>query len=278
VPTRTPLVDPRVYGLPPVYPLPDPVETALQDGDPERIIAACKAVPIDPGPVLFRQSNRLGYNLDWPRPIDLPLRKQIEGTNMALATVAVLREHGGKHSLDEVEFTLSAAAPGPIHDRNAPNALYALVTGGALSQEGMRDGILWAWQQCEYPEANLSAGQWRTIFAALDKPMCDHDVFASEQDGAVMPCDPACRREGEPLTLYRGAIPSRRKGMAWTADRERAEWFRDRFNTAGLKTAHLYTATVEPRRVLARFIGRSEDEYVIDTKGLRVEQVAAPVV
>jgi len=70
------------------------------------------------------------------------------------------------------------------------------------------------------------------------------------------------------LTIWRGvARPRYARGMSWTLDRERAEWFARRF-AAMYGDPRLYTATVDSDQVLGYLQGRQESEIVLDPRGL----------
>lgn len=118
-----------------------------------------------------------------------------------------------------------------------------------------------AWSAAEWPEQCQPTEWWVQWWQ-----QCGYAV-----DGVLT------ERPSEPLTLWRGAVADRMRGMAWTADRKIAEWFARRFDGALEDTGRLYTATVEPSRLLARLheAHRSEDEYVIDTEGLTITEVKA---
>jgi hypothetical protein len=75
-----------------------------------------------------------------------------------------------------------------------------------------------------------------------------------------------------PLTLYRGAPTIHRHGMSWTTDKEKADWFAQRWaNTRG--AGRTWVATVQPNRVLGVFDSRNEDEVVIDSRNLVITEV-----
>ena len=62
--------------------------------------------------------------------------------------------------------------------------------------------------------------------------------------------------------------------MAWTADRERAEWFQYKFDHLG-HSGKLWTVTVGAERLLGHYHEkhRGENEYVIDPTGLRPKEI-----
>ena len=74
------------------------------------------------------------------------------------------------------------------------------------------------------------------------------------------------------ITLWRGG--SSGTGMARTADRDRAVWFKHRYSEFR-KPGSLWMVTVGPDRLVAHFheAHRSEDEYVIDPIGLLPDEV-----
>jgi hypothetical protein len=107
-----------------------------------------------------------------------------------------------------------------------------------------------AWSMCEFPERKLPRKEWLPMFRAAGYHVDDE------------PASPP-----NSITLWRGGV--RKTRMAWTADRERAEWFRDRFDTG--KPVKLWTLDVGPDRLLAHYHQkhRNENEYVIDPTGIR---------
>lgn len=122
-----------------------------------------------------------------------------------------------------------------------------------------------AWSAAEAPELDLGADLWVSLFSAADYP-----------------------RPPEPLTLYRGCSPHRRRGMAWSTDIERARWFARRFLTqAGPRGRALYETTAPPDAVLAMVDGacvdggRHEAEVVVDPTKLaqirRAENYPVPL-
>ncbi len=110
-----------------------------------------------------------------------------------------------------------------------------------------------AWSMCEFPEQRMPRREWVPIFRT-----------AGYHDG-LQPADPP-----ERLTLWRGGV--KRTRMAWSADREQAEWFQRR---PGSLPGKLWTVTVGGDRLLAHYGShhRGESEYVIDPTGLRPKEV-----
>jgi hypothetical protein len=74
-----------------------------------------------------------------------------------------------------------------------------------------------------------------------------------------------------PFTLYRGIAGNnhkrlRRRGISWTSDRERAEWFMKRYEEDGLYPYQELCKIVLPddRLIFAYYDDRSESEYLVD--------------
>ncbi|BAL84748.1 hypothetical protein SELR_pSRC400970 (plasmid) [Selenomonas ruminantium subsp. lactilytica TAM6421] len=65
------------------------------------------------------------------------------------------------------------------------------------------------------------------------------------------------------ITIYRGVSPGReRYGLSWTDNREKAEWFKSRYENG--KPGVLLTATVSRKYVLCYIDDRNEKELVVD--------------
>jgi hypothetical protein len=139
------------------------------------------------------------------------------------------------------------------HNRDLAHFAATIILADVLDEEDARAFALMAWTSPEWPEANLGGDLWRLLW---------------QQVGYVSDGDP---RPTGPVTLYRGAVPARKRGMAWTADLTRARWFAHRFpRSEHFKQGRVYTASVAPERIYARYTGRGEDEWVIDTRGLGI--------
>jgi hypothetical protein len=106
-----------------------------------------------------------------------------------------------------------------------------------------------AWCGLDAPEEWVSRAQWIRLFA-----MAGYAV-----DGQRTPLPAAS------LVLYRGAPRHRRRGLAWTSDRDRARYF------AGTEGT-VWQALVEPSRLLEirTLRWRNENEHIVDTRGLEV--------
>lgn len=188
----------------------------------------------------------------------MPSLEDLKAQQMANAADAVADMVGGYGNTNSLDaFLHNWFDHNPVHDRDLPHAVYDVVTEECLTAEEEFAAVTTAWKMPEYPEANLGRDRWLTLFRRLartDQVVGDDGVLHRSQVRV-------------PSSLWRGAIPRRKMGMAWTGDRERAEWFVQRFESS--TGFHLYRLDNVPvSAVLARFESRSEDEYVIDTDGL----------
>lgn len=72
----------------------------------------------------------------------------------------------------------------------------------------------------------------------------------------------------ESFTVYRGVTRGRNpKGMSWTRDLKKAEWFSGRFGDG-----YVLEGTAEKKDVLAFFGRRNEEEIVIEAKNVQNKQ------
>ena len=72
----------------------------------------------------------------------------------------------------------------------------------------------------------------------------------------------------ESFTVYRGVTRGRNpKGMSWTRDLKKAEWFSGRFGDG-----YVLEGTAEKKDVLAFFGRRNEEEIVIEAKNIQNKQ------
>ena len=75
------------------------------------------------------------------------------------------------------------------------------------------------------------------------------------------------------LRIYRGiGEKSNPKGLSWTLNKEKAEWFANRYNMLGTK-GYVVTAVAQKKDGLAYFTGREEDEVIIDGRKLDAERI-----
>jgi hypothetical protein len=211
------------------------------------------------------ETNRMRAAYDLPPLTDLSQpafptltqMKAAEHEHMLAAATQIVRAHGGRRSCAEPLRVFYRHSP--VHDRDLPAFAHLVIDADALTAAAVPELVRYAWTGPEWPEANLDSGLWRAMF---------HRAGYLTDDG------PTDRPSGPQGPLWRGATHSRRLGMAWTADRDRAVWFADRFGTALGDEAHVWRLdAVRAGRVLARFDGRGEAEVVVNTRGLDPQQV-----
>lgn len=94
-------------------------------------------------------------------------------------------------------------------------------------------------------------------------------LFEAPRDGRQWLMTVAERRKLENMPnqfpVYRGFIGTRGKGLSWTTDKKKAEWFAKRFaKVEGIGQPKLMEGIAKKKDVLAYFNGRKEKEIVID--------------
>lgn len=135
----------------------------------------------------------------------------------------------------------------------------ALRKHGDISPKELSELLQHAWSAPEFPEAYSGARWWVSLFRRAGF------VTDSGRSAPIMP-----------LVVFRGAPWGRRRGMAWSTDRDRAVWFAERWHTShpiwrriqGANGAPcracVFRVTVAPGAVLAMLDDRGEAEIVID--------------
>lgn len=142
---------------------------------------------------------------------------------------------------------------------HSPRLLYFAWLGKRISVESLRRLLPEAWTDPEFPERALTKASWREMFETVGYAV----------DGEAQP------RPAAPLTLWRGAVPNRRRGWAWTDEYDLAQRFALGLEAGGLVgriAGQVYTSEVPPEALLCRIIDQrpGESEYVIDTHGLTI--------
>lgn len=138
-----------------------------------------------------------------------------------------------------------------------PHALYRLDRLDAIQPDAYAESVSRVWSLAEYPGHALYRQDWRRLW---------------RKAGFTMDGVPAERPTG-PVRVWRAATPRHKGSFAWTDDRERALWFLRHRREGG----RLYTALVPPERLLARIheSGRRESEWIVDTRGVTIEEETA---
>lgn len=136
-----------------------------------------------------------------------------------------------------------------------PRVLYVLDMFDALATDTYASAVPSAWGLAEFPGTSLERKAWRALWVKA---------------GFTIDLEPAARPT-EPVRVWRASWPKFKGNMSWTADKSRAEWFVQ----ARSGNMRLYTALVPPERLLGRIhaAGRSEDEWIVDTRGVQITEV-----
>lgn len=136
---------------------------------------------------------------------------------------------------------------------DGPGRLHRAWTGGELDNDDLPALISQVWTHTDNAEQTIGTVAWLAMFRAAGP--------------IVVPTTRSL--PSEPLLVYRGTAESRKGGMAWTWDIERARWFRCRCEHFG-EVAGVYRTSITPAAVLAMFDTRGEREFVVDPSLLGV--------
>lgn len=128
---------------------------------------------------------------------------------------------------------------------NGPVLIWAWCSSGLVVGAAVREWILPVWSWSEYP-GDLGTQRWVKLFRATG--------YVS--DGQLAPLGP--------ITLYRGAVESGKRGMSWTTNRTVAKGFTVPPRLPG----QVWKVTVPPEAVLARIEGRQESEVIVNPRML----------
>lgn len=139
---------------------------------------------------------------------------------------------------------------------NGPALIFDLRLGRIIGTEILARLIGGVWSGAEYPDQAIPLDTWLTFFS---------------EAGYTVDGQPA-ERPSEPIQLYRGTVPARRRDMSWTDSIETATTFAYG-GLRGRPEGRVYCASVEPWRLLARNNDRTESEYVVNTHDLVVSEV-----
>lgn len=170
----------------------------------------------------------------------------------SLEMLLYLLDRDDELSADELRTVAALVGRNP-----AVTLLYDLHCEDMLSPDAYRV-VAGIWSESEYPQELLSNDEWRELF---------HKAGYCAGGESV-------KRPTEPLVLYRGSVPSRRRRWSWTSSLEIARQFAHGISwrpTDGV----VWTARVAPWRLFAHINeadGRAESEYVVDTRRLRITQ------
>lgn len=116
------------------------------------------------------------------------------------------------------------------------------------------------WRDSEFPHRNLST--WRMLWG---DPAHQRSAMTSKERLRLDSLQRSADR-GK-LVLWRGTGKggAAMRGLSWTTDRAKAEWFASRFSDR----AFVWEARPGPERLWAYQEGRGESEVIVDVRGLR---------
>lgn len=117
------------------------------------------------------------------------------------------------------------------------------------------------WTACEFPSTN------RELFLTLfnsPRPCREYLMDDGERK--------ALKKLPDRLEIFRGFAGSRGKGLSWTLDRDKAEWFARRFHVVHGKPPMLLEGTCKKSDAFAYFMSRNESEIVVEPGKVRKQK------
>jgi hypothetical protein len=139
-----------------------------------------------------------------------------------------------------------------------PAELFDLVYEGKLDNPAdLAECVADAWSGAKIPFRALGYDTWIEFFRR-----------AGYSDDGKLAAPLA-----EPITVYRAAEPQFVHRLAWTGTLDVAKRFTEINTRYGKRPRHIYELTVTPDRVLAHITDRQEDEFIVDSRGLRAKRI-----
>ena len=135
---------------------------------------------------------------------------------------------------------------------------YLRLAAAHLSEQDMASFLSYAWISTESPnnDPNLSQRELLSMFRSLDpQKLMDQEEYTQFQN------------LDDVVTVYRGVTSynaNNIKALSWTLNREVAEWFVHRYGEDGI----VYEAQINKEHTYALFLGRNEEEVIVDPKRL----------
>jgi hypothetical protein len=173
----------------------------------------------------------------------------------------IIEEHGGKKDLDDWG---PVWLPSQIHDRELPGFTMLTVMADCWTEDEAKALVFDGWTLTEWP-SQIGLRYWRTVFDKVGFVCNDEEceIHPEETQATV------------PLTCYRASFSSDKRGLSWTTDLERAEWFANRGDMTGKgRVMRIWQCEVPADRQYAHLCNRKESEVVADVRGLKVTEVA----
>ena len=222
---------------------------------------------------LAQQRSLYGYDTpsdEFPQPLTLEEMKAGELRNALKVIDRVIARHSGKQDLGPDQWTDLWFHTGPVHDRDLPRFALTTLAANCWTYEGAREVVERAWTLPEWP-GQYGRDNWLMAFARTDFICSEREAG---KDCLYHEDEWDFEGDGEPLVLYRGSLTSTKRGLSWTLDLERAQWFAARGDMSGKgRQMSVWRCEVPRDRTLAHFGNRSEAEVVADVRGLRIVRV-----
>lgn len=129
-----------------------------------------------------------------------------------------------------------------------------------ITRVELADLLEWAWVDAELPSQ----------FGRMPLTLFRATGFISDMDGKDSELDFLLPKEK--CVIYRGAADDMRLGLSWTKSAQKAAWFAKRFSVA--YGGRVWRATVTPENIFGIFLGRGEEEVVVDPCKLKdIEEI-----
>lgn len=174
-------------------------------------------------------------------------------------SAAALEDDPGWRRADRLDVAEARTVIYRLGRNDGPAILFDLYRSGCIDQTVLSALVPGVWTAAEWPSASLPRRVWIEWFRLGRYP-----------------------RPTQPTTLYRGTVPQRARGMAWTTDRERAAFFAARWKLMAGRLAYVYEVLASPEAMLADLEsvqgngGRREAEVIVDPTILpRLRRTAA---
>lgn len=200
-----------------------------------------------PNPIAASIAREIGERRQRASRITPEMLEQLRAQNPELTARMV---EGEREMLADIEAAITAGdlekAIGLSGRNHGPVLLLRLWEAGRLNVQALRAVICDAWNGAEFPCLTVPRRIWLEWFRSVG--------FVSDS-GRSAPT--------EPLEVWRSQV-GRTIGLAWTTDRERAEWFHKRNVERPGCAPRMLHGFVPPPAVLAFVDERNEAEVVCD--------------
>lgn len=120
--------------------------------------------------------------------------------------------------------------------------------------------VRWVWMDCENVHQNFNG--WRDVWMA---EMANRKTVMTKADAEEL------AKLGEVVEIYRGANTEEHAsvGFSWTTDRDRAEWFAQRYAGQGVGAFVAHGVIAKPH-IIALLLSRNENEIVVPPEAVTV--------